>query len=246
MNKVRHLKKQFLSYKRILLKISGEAFGKQGKGIDLQAVESIAKTLVDVRKNTKVEMAVVVGAGNLFRARYTEGTDVDRVTADYIGMLGTIMNAMILQEAVERLGNHTRVMSAIPINNICEPFIRRRAIRHIEKGRMVILGGGTGNPFCTTDSAAALKAAELQCEVLLKASNVDGIYNNDPKKNPDGKKLVKITYQKAIERGLKVMDMEAFARCQEANIPTIVFNFNNPDNIERIVRGEKIGTLITS
>ena len=238
-------KETHIPYKRVLLKLSGEAFGLEGVGLNLDSVAHVAETLAMVRHNTGVEMAIVVGAGNLFRGRYIEGTSVDRVTADYIGMMGTIMNAMALQEAMERLGNNTRVMSAIPINNLCEPFIRRKAIRHLEKGRMVILGGGTGNPFCTTDSASALRAAELGCQVLLKASNIDAVYDKDPRKHKNARRFDKISYQFALENGLKVMDMEAFARCQEAKIPTIIFNFDKPDNIEKIIKGESLGTLIT-
>ena len=190
-------------------------------------------------------MAIVVGAGNLFRARYIEGTKVDHVVADQIGMLGTVMNAMALQEEMERLGNSTRVMSSIAIPTVCELFIRRRALRHMEKGRIVILAGGTGNPYFTTDSAAALRAIELKCNVLLKASNVDGVYDKDPNKFPDAKKIEKIDYQSALEKHLKIMDNTAFALCQSRKMPIVVFNFNQKDSLERIINGEKIGTLVS-
>lgn len=233
------------SYKRILLKLSGEVFGKEKKGLDFLTVGKVAKIIKDVHKKTKVQMAIVVGAGNLFRGRDIEGTDVDHAVADQIGMLGTIMNALALQEEMERLGNTTRVMSSIAIPLVCELFIRRRAIRHMEKGRIVILAGGTGNPYFTTDSAAALRAIELKCNVLLKASNVDVIYDKDPNKYPDAKKLEHVDYQSALETGLKIMDNTAFALCQSRKMPIIVFNFNQPENIEKIIRGEKIGTLVS-
>lgn len=231
-------------YKRALLKLSGESFGQDGKGLYLPLVDQVASILATLKKNTGVELAVIVGAGNLFRGRDTKGTKVDRATADYIGMLGTIMNALALQEAMERMGNSTRVMSAIPVNNVCEPFIRRKAMRHLEKGRTVILGGGTGNPFCTTDFASALRAKELKCDVILKASNVDGIYDSDPKKNPDAKKYDSISHSDALNFGLEVMDSTAFALCKDERIPIVVFNFQQPDNIEKILRGKKIGTLV--
>lgn len=235
-----------LAYKRILLKLSGEIFGSEKKSIDFGKVNQVASIIRKVRKDTNVEMAIVVGSGNLFRGRLIEGTNVDHAVADQIGMLATIMNALALQEELERLGDVTRMMSAIPINPLCEQFIRRRAIRHLEKGRVVILGGGTGHPYFTTDSAAALRAIELRCNVLLKASNVDGVYDKDPNKHSDAKKLDFIDYQTALEKGIKVMDNTAFALCQTRKMPIIVFNFGNPENIEKILYGEKIGTLVTS
>lgn len=235
-----------MKYQRILLKLSGEAFGNKNNGLDFSAVKKVASNIESVRKNTKVELVVVVGAGNLFRARNVEGTEVDHVVADNIGMLGTVMNALALQECMERLGNNTRVMSAIPINNFCEPYIRRRALRHLEKGRTVILGGGTGNPLCTTDFAAALRAIELKCQVLLKASNIDAIYDKDPKKFKDAKILANLSYQFALEKDLRVMDSTAFALCREEEMPIIIFNFNRPENIEQIIRGKHIGTLVST
>ena len=234
-----------LAYNRVLLKLSGEVFGKDKQGLDFTTVNQVASRIRGVHKKTGVEMAIVVGAGNLFRARYIEGTKVDHVVADQIGMLGTVMNAMALQEEMERLGNSTRVMSSIAIPTVCELFIRRRALRHMEKGRIVILAGGTGNPYFTTDSAAALRAIELKCNVLLKASNVDGVYDKDPNKFPEAKKIEKIDYQSALEKHLKIMDNTAFALCQSRKMPIVVFNFNQKDSLERIINGEKIGTLVS-
>ncbi len=235
-----------LRYKRVLLKLSGEMFGGDRKeGIDFEAVEKIASCLIDLKKKYPIDLAVVIGAGNIFRGRMIEQRNFDKAQADYMGMLSTIINCMALQGEVERLGGETRLMSAINIASICEPFIRRRALRHLDKGRIVILGGGTGNPFFTTDSAAALKATELQCDVVLKGSNVDGVYDCDPKKNGGAKKFETLTYQYALEKGLMVMDATAFALCQHEKIPIIVFDANNLCNIEKIICGEKIGTLIT-
>lgn len=233
-------------YKRILLKLTGELFGnaETHKGLDFAAVQKIAAYVVQLQKKSKIEIAIVVGAGNLFRGRETAGTSVDKAAADYIGMLGTVMNALALQEEIERVGGVTRVMSEVDVQSVCEPFVRRKAIRHLEKGRIVILAGGTGSPFFTTDSAAALKAAELSCNVLLKGSNVDGVYTSDPKKNKDAKLYKKLSYQAALEQGLTVMDNTAFALCQREKIPVIVFNLNSLDNIEKIVYGETIGTLV--
>lgn len=233
------------AYKRILLKLSGEVFGKEKQGLDFSAVNNVATIIKNVHKKTGVEIAIVVGGGNLFRGRSIEGTGVDHVVGDQIGMLGTIMNAMALQEEMERKGNSTRVMSSILIPTVCEQFIRRRALRHMEKGRIVILAGGTGNPYFTTDSAAALRAIELKCDIILKASNVDGVYDKDPNRFPDAKKLDHVNYQTALERGLKIMDNTAFALCQSRKMPILVFNFNQKDNLERIINGEKIGTLVS-
>jgi len=235
-----------LAYKRILLKLSGEIFGSEKMSLDFERVSKVASIIRKVRKDTNVEMAIVVGSGNLFRGRNIEGTNVDHAAADQIGMLATVMNALALQEELERLGDVTRMMSAIPIHPLCEQFIRRRAIRHLEKGRVVILGAGTGHPYFTTDSAAALRSIELRCDVLLKASNVDGVYDKDPRKHSDAKKLDFIDYQTALEKGIEVMDNTAFALCQTRKMPIIVFNFGNPENIEKILYGEKIGTLVAS
>lgn len=238
------MRKKSLRYKRVLLKLSGGIFASDKRGLDFAHVNKVASIIEKVRKNTGVEMAIVVGAGNILRGRDIEGTPVDHAVADQIGMLGTIINALALQEEIERLGNNTRVMSAISIPQVCELFIRRRALRHIERGRIVILAGGTGNPYFTTDSAAALRAIELQCDVLLKASNVDGVYDKDPNKYPSAKKIDYIDYQSALEKGIHVMDSTAFALCQSRQMPIVVFNFAEPENIEKIIKGEKIGTLV--
>jgi uridylate kinase len=233
-------------YKRILLKLTGELFGSADthKGLDFTAIQKTAEHIVKLSKKSGVQIAIVVGAGNLFRGRETAGTSVDKAAADYIGMLGTVMNALALQEEIERAGGTTRVMSEVMVQSVCEPFVRRKAIRHLEKGRIVILAGGTGSPFFTTDSAAALKAAELSCNVLLKGSGVDGVYTSDPKKNKDAKLYKKLSYQDALEQGLTVMDNTAFALCQREQIPIIVFNLSTLDNIEKIVYGEDIGTMV--
>lgn len=235
-----------IKYKRVLLKLTGELFGggEGKKGIDFTEIKRIATYIHELHEETKIEFAIVIGAGNLLRARELSGTSVDRVTADYIGMLGTIMNALALQEELEKLGSITRVMSSLSVQTVCEPFIKRRAIRHLEKGRIVILAGGTGNPFFTTDSAAALKACELNCEILLKASNIDGVFNIDPKIDKNAKLYERISFELALKKGLTVMDNTAFSLCQQEKIPIIVFNISSFDNIEKILRGEKIGTLI--
>lgn len=233
-------------YKRILLKLTGEIFGgNKRKGLDFSAIQKVASYINSLVNDTHVECAIVIGAGNLFRAREIMGTRVDRPTADHIGMLGTIMNALALQEALERLGSSVRVMSALNVSPVCEPFIRRRALRHLEKGRIVILAGGTGNPFFTTDSAAALKACELNCEIILKASNTDGVFDKDPRVNTSAKMYRKISFQKALRKNLMVMDSTAFALCQQEKIPIIVFNIKQLKNIEKAVYGEKIGTLVS-
>lgn len=235
-----------LRYKRILLKISGELFSnKGGEGIDFESVEKVAKCLINIKRKYPIDLAIVIGAGNIFRGRMIAEREFDRAQADYMGMLATIINCMALQGEIERLGGETRLMSALNMSSVCEPFIRRRALRHLEKSRIVILGGGTGNPFFTTDSAAALKATELKCDVVLKGSNVDGVYDCDPKKNNGAKKFETLTYQYALEKGLMVMDATAFALCQHEKIPIIVFDANNLDNLEKIISGENIGTLIT-
>lgn len=234
-----------MKYKRVLLKLTGEVFGgKKQLGLDFVAIKELAKYLAKLRKKTKIELAIVIGAGNLFRGRNVNDTGFDRAAADYIGMLGTVMNALSLQGELEMLGTSTRVLSALKIDQVCEPFIRRRAIRHLVKGRVVILAGGTGSPFFTTDSAAALKACELNCEIILKGSNVEGIYDADPKKNKNAKMFKAISFQRALEMGLTVMDNTAFALCQREKVPVVVFNLSNLENIERILNGEDVGTLV--
>lgn len=233
-------------YKRILLKLTGELFGnaETHKGLDFIQIQKIAEYIVSLKKKSGIEIAIVVGAGNLFRGREVADTGADKAAADYIGMLGTVMNALALQEEIERAGGSCRVMSEVNVASVCEPFVRRKAIRHLEKGRIVILAGGTGAPFFTTDSAAALKAAELNCNVVLKGSNVDGVYTADPKKDKAAKLYTKLSYQEALEQGLTVMDNTAFALCQREKIKVIVFNLNLFENIEKIIYGDAIGTLI--
>ena len=234
-----------MQYKRVLRKLTGELFGDADRrGLNFKSVNTIAQAIHDVRTKTNIELAIVVGAGNLFRGRNVEGTDVDSATADYIGMLGTVMNALALQEELERFGEVVRVMSSVVIQSVCEPFVRRKAIRHLEKGRIVVVGGGTGNPFFTTDSAAALKACELKCDILLKGSNVEGVFTSDPAKDITATLYKELSYQEALEKGLTVMDNTAFALCQREKVPIRVFNLADLKNIERIIMGEEVGTLI--
>lgn len=236
-------------YKRVLLKLSGEAFGHNGKsGIGLEETLALAaqiKRLVE----KKVELAVVVGGGNFLRgAQFSAGPTpiINPATADSMGMLATFMNGLALQDVLERLEVPTRLLSAVRIDSFAEPFIRRRAIRHLEKGRVVILAGGTGNPFVTTDSAAALRGRELNVEILLKATRVDGIYNDDPEKNPHAEKYERLSYQKVIDSRLKVMDLSAFDMCQSAKLPVLVFNYHQERAIEKAVAGHPIGTLVSA
>lgn len=238
------MKNKEVVYKRILLKLTGEIFSSNKKPVDFENVLKISSIIKNIVEKTSVQLAIVIGAGNIIRGRMVEGTGFDHAVADYMGMLATIINSLSLQEGLEKLGLTTRVMSAISMPQVCELYIRRRAIRHMEKGRIVILGGGTGNPYFTTDSAAALRAIELKCDIILKASNIDGVYDKDPKIYPDAKKYDFIDYQTALEQGLKVMDNTAFALCQAREMPIIVFNFDQPENIEKILYGEKIGTLV--
>jgi uridylate kinase len=232
-------------YKRVLLKISGEGFCREGSfGIDAEELGNIARQCMDVCR-MGVQLAVVVGGGNFVRgATFAENGNIGRATADYMGMLATVINALALQDTMENLGQATRVLSAIPVHAVCEPFIRRRAIRHLEKGRAVILASGTGNPFFTTDTCAALRATELQADVLLKATKVDGIYSADPKKNADATLYRQITYEQVHRDQLQVMDQTAITLGMERGIPLIVFNLKVPGNIARVVRGEDIGTRI--
>lgn len=232
-------------YKRVLLKISGEALAAEGTyGIDLQATKTIAGQLKRVRE-AKVELAVVVGGGNIWRGEEAEKKGMDRATADYAGMLATVINALALQDALEKEGLDTRTQSAIDIHAVAEPYIRRRAIRHLEKGRIVIFAAGTGNPFMTTDTAAALRAIEIEADALLMAKNkVDGVYDSDPTINPHAKKLDRLTYMEALNWRLRVMDATALSLCLENNIPIIVFDLGAPNSIERVISGEPIGTII--
>lgn len=233
-------------FKRILLKLSGEALmGVQNYGIDVNMAESVAREIKAVH-DLGIEVAVVVGGGNIFRGVSKSAGNMDRAAADYIGMLATVMNAVVLQDALEKLHVYTRAMSAIDIPQLAEPFVRRRAIRHLEKQRVVIFAAGTGNPYFTTDSAAALRALEMQVDVIFKATKVDGIYSADPKLVPDAKKYDRITYQEVLEQQLKVMDASAISLCMDNNLPIMVFNMLQPGNILRAVQGDlTIGTLVT-
>jgi uridylate kinase len=233
-----------LKYRRVLLKLSGEALmGEKGYGIDPAVISGIAqevKQLVDLG----VELALVVGGGNIFRGLAASASGMDRSTADYMGMLATVMNSLALQDGLEKAGVVTRVLSAIEMREIAEPFIKRRAMRHLEKGRVVIFAAGTGNPFFTTDTAAALRAAEIGAEALLKATKVDGIYDSDPKKNPNAVKFDHLTFTEALAKDLKVMDATAFSLCRENHLPIIVFDLGGGGNISKVVHGEPIGTLV--
>ncbi len=233
-------------FKRILLKLSGEALmGGQSYGIDTQMAESVARQIKAVHE-LGVEVAIVVGGGNIFRGVSESAGNMDRAAADYIGMLATVMNSVVLQDALEQLEVHTRVMSAIDIPQLAEPFIRRRAVRHLEKQRVVIFAAGTGNPYFTTDSAAALRALEIEAEVIFKATKVDGIYSADPVKVPDATRFEKISYQDVIEKQLKVMDTSAISLCMDNNLPIMVFNMKVDGNIIKAVTGDlSIGTLVT-
>ena len=233
-------------YKRVLLKISGEGFCPEGGfGIEGDELNQIARECVEVCKSG-VQLAVVVGGGNFIRgATFSEEGNIPRATADYMGMLATVLNAVALQETMEAMGQPTRVMSAISVYSVCEPFLRRRAVRHLEKGRAIILAAGTGNPFFTTDTSAALRATEIHADVLLKATKVDGIYSSDPKKDKNAKLYDQITYQKVHQDQLRVMDLTAITLAMERKLPLVVFNLKTPGNIARVIRGEKVGTKIT-
>ncbi len=234
-----------LKYRRILLKLSGEALaGESGFGIDPTEVEAIASRVKEVHQQG-VEVAIVIGAGNLWRGKQGLERGMDRATADYMGMLGTVMNALALMDALERDGVYTRVLSAIEMRAIAEPYIRRRAIRHLEKGRIVIFGAGTGNPFFSTDTAAALRAAEIEAEVVIKATKVDGVYDSDPKRNPHARKFDRLTYIEVLNRRLEVMDSTAISLCMENHLPILVLNLWDPSALLRALRGEPLGTLVT-
>ncbi len=232
-------------FSRVLVKLSGEALGgKDGVGICPEAVHHMAGEIREVRE-LGVQVVLVVGGGNIFRGLSGSERGIERATGDYMGMLATIINALALQDALEKLGCPTRVQSAIAMSQVAEPFIRRRAVRHLEKGRVVIFGGGTGNPYFSTDTAAALRANEIGAEVILKATKVDGIYDCDPKKNPKAKRFAEISYLDALQKQLKVMDSTAFSLCMDNKMPIIVFDFSEPHNLRRAVLGEKVGTLVT-
>ena len=235
-----------LAFKRILLKLSGEALaGDKGFGVETSRIHSIAGEIKEVHE-LGVEIALVVGGGNFFRGVAEQARDMDRVSADHMGMLATVINALALQDALEKQSVYTRVMSAIEMNQVAEPFIRRRAIRHLEKGRVVIFAGGTGNPYFSTDTAASLRAMEIKADAILKATKVDGIYDADPMKVKDAKKFTEITYMDVLRLGLKVMDSTAISLCKDNNLPIIVFNLNQHGNIRRVLTGEKIGSRVSA
>lgn len=233
-----------LKYKRILLKLSGEAFSASKLGIDFEQALEIAEEIAEVAKGG-VQTAIVVGGGNLFRGYYGTREGMDQVTGDYIGMIGTVMNALALQSALETYGVETRVMSALEISKVAEPYIRRRAVRHMEKGRVVICAAGSGNPFFTTDTAGVLRAAEMGCEVMLKASTIDGVYSADPKVNKDAKKFDRLSYDEVISKELRVLDLTATTLAKERNLPIIVFDFHKKNSLTDLVGGKAVGTQIS-
>jgi uridylate kinase len=234
------------AFHRILLKLSGEALmGSQGFGVDPVTAARIAEEVEEVRK-LGVEVAIVVGGGNFIRGVVASESGIDRVVADNMGMLATVINGLALQDALEKRGCYTRVTTAIEIREVAEPFIRRRAIRHLEKGRVVIFAAGTGNPYFSTDTAAALRAMEIKADVILKATKVDGVYDADPQKVPDAKMFARINYLDVLSRGLKVMDTTAISMCMDNSLPIIVFNLNVPGNLKRVILGEKVGSLVVS
>ena len=233
-------------FKRILLKISGEALAaQQGFGVDTARIHEVAAELADVH-SLGIQLAIVVGGGNFFRGVADQAKDMDRVSADHMGMLATVINALALQDALEKQNVYTRVMSAIEMNQVAEPFIRRRAMRHLEKGRVVIFAGGTGNPYFSTDTAASLRAMEIKADVIMKATKVDGIYDADPMKVKDATKFTHITYMDVLRQGLKVMDSTAISLCKDNDLPIVIFNLNEHGNIRKVVLGEKIGSLISA
>ena len=234
------------AYKRILLKLSGEALaGGASFGIDAERVRSLAREIADVAAQG-VQVGLVVGGGNIFRGVAAAARNMDRVTGDHMGMLATVINALAMQDALEGLGTYARVMSALRINEVCEDYIRRRAVRHLEKGRVVIFGAGTGNPFFTTDTAASLRAIEINADILLKATQVNGIYVSDPVKNPNAKRYVRLSFDKVLNDRLNVMDATAIVMCRDNNLPLQVFNLFNAGDLLRIVQGEDVGTVVST
>lgn len=233
-----------LRYKRVMLKLSGESLmGAQKYGLDPAMLRHYAREIKSIQE-LGVEVAVVIGGGNIFRGLNAENSGIERTQGDYMGMLATVINGLALQSALEAEGIFTRLMSAIPMDKIAEPFIRRRAVRHLEKGRVVLFGAGTGSPYFTTDSAAALRAIEINADVILKGTRVDGVYTADPEKDPTATRYTKVSFREVITAGLDIMDMTAFTMCQENNVPIIVFDVNKPANLKRILEGEDIGTLV--
>ena len=233
------------AYRRVVLKLSGEALQnvKKGYGIDAGVLLNIAQQLKETN-GLGIQIAIVVGAGNIFRAASTIGRAIDRVTADYMGMLATVINALALQDALEKIGVHTRVQTAIDMQELAEPYIRRKAVRHLEKGRIIIFAGGTGNPYFTTDTAAALRAIEINADVILKATKVDGVYSDDPMKNKKAKRFEELTYIEVVNKDLKVMDRTAVTLCMENKLPIVVFDLFGKGNIKRVMQGDAIGTKV--
>jgi uridylate kinase len=237
---------EYSPYRRVLIKVSGEALaGEHERGIDFEVLSSVAGEIKAVN-DRGIETAIVVGGGNIFRGVSEAGRGMDRVAADQMGMLGTAINAIAMQESLEKLGLHTRVMTAVPMSSVAEPYIRRRAIRHLEKGRAIILAGGTGHPYFSTDTAAALRALEIGADAILKATKVDGIYAADPMLDPTAERFDRLTYMEVLSRGLKVMDATATSLCMDNNIPLIVFDLKRPGNLLRVASGEPVGTLVAS
>ena len=235
-----------MRYKRILLKLSGESLmGSKQFGIDTERIMDYANEIKEAVAS-KVQVAIVIGGGNIFRGIQAAANGIDRVQGDYMGMLATVINSMALQSGLEKIGIHTRLLTAIEMKEVAEPFIKRRAERHLEKGRVVIFGAGTGNPYFTTDTAAALRATEIEADVILKGTRVDGIYDSDPEKNPKAKKYDTLTYAEALKKKLNVMDLTAFTLCQENHIPIIVFDINKKGNLSKILNGKKIGTVVNN
>ena len=231
-------------YKRILLKLSGEALvGENNFGMDPKIIMSYAQDIKEITE-LGVQVAIVIGGGNIYRGMNEAETGIERAQGDYMGMLATVINGMALQASLEKIGVYTRLLSAIKMEQIAEPYIRRRAIRHLEKGRVVIFGAGTGNPYFTTDTAGSLRAIEINADVILKGTRVDGIYSADPEKDPKATKYHSISFQECLSKNLRVMDMTAFTLCMENKLPIIVFNMNQPDNLKRVVTGEQVGTIV--
>jgi len=239
-----NMKRQSSKFKRVLLKLSGEALmGDKNFGIDQKVVQFIADELKKISR-LRIEIAIVIGGGNIFRGLEASADGMERTTADYMGMLATVLNALAVQNALETNGMPTRVQSAIEMQELAEPYIRRKAVRHLEKGRFVIFAAGTGNPYFTTDTAAALRAVEIGADIILKATNVDGVYSSDPMKNPKAKKYSEISYIDVLKKGLKVMDSTAISLCMDNNLPIIVFSLMKTGNIKKVLEGKKIGTLV--
>jgi uridylate kinase len=233
-----------MKYKRILLKLSGESLmGNQQYGIEAERLNQYSQEIKEVLE-MGIEVAIVIGGGNIYRGVEAEKSGIDRVQGDYMGMLATVINGMALQGSLEKIGLYTRLMSGLKMDQVCEPFIKRRAVRHLEKGRIVIFGAGIGNPYFTTDSTASLRAIELQCDVVLKGTRVDGVYSADPEKDPNAVRYNQVSYKEVYEKGLSIMDMTAFTLCQENKLPIIVFDMNKPGNLKKIMQGEEAGTLI--